>query len=56
MPVQSAFVAPLSAEDILRRGADVVRIEADALAALALSLENSFVKACEAIFPRAAES
>ncbi|HET6535456.1 MAG TPA: KpsF/GutQ family sugar-phosphate isomerase [Sphingomicrobium sp.] len=36
-------------ESILRRGAEVVEIEAKALDLLAKSLENSFVEACEAI-------
>jgi arabinose-5-phosphate isomerase len=38
-----------AAETILRRGKEVVRIEADALRLLGDSLEDSFVEACEAI-------
>ena len=49
MSAQSALLAPLSAEGILRRGAEVIKVEADALSTLAGSLEHSFVEACEAI-------
>jgi arabinose-5-phosphate isomerase len=38
-----------SAESVLRRGAEVIKIEAEALELLANSLEYSFVEACEAI-------
>lgn len=44
------FLRPLpSAESILRRGAEVIRIEAEALHLLAGSLEQSFVEACQTI-------
>jgi arabinose-5-phosphate isomerase len=49
MPGLSTVFALPSAETILRRGAEVIRIEADALATLAESLDPSFVEACEAI-------
>ena len=38
-----------SAEEILRRGAEVIKIEANALDILAESLDRSFVDACEAM-------
>lgn len=38
-----------NADTILKRGTDVIRIEADALTLLAESLDDSFVCACEAI-------
>jgi arabinose-5-phosphate isomerase len=38
-----------SAEAVLRRGAEVIEVEAEALHLLANSLEDSFVEACEAI-------
>lgn len=38
-----------SADAILRRGAEVIAIEADALQLLATSLDEAFVEACEAI-------
>lgn len=38
-----------TAEEVLRRGAEVIKIEADALDLLANSLDASFVEACEAI-------
>jgi len=47
--VQPILRAERSAEAILRRGADVIKIEAEALDVLAGSLEDSFVEACEAI-------
>lgn len=49
MLAQAPLRMPSSAEAILRRGAEVIRIEADALRLLAVSLEVSFVDACEAI-------
>jgi hypothetical protein len=50
MPVQPTAFQHQSAEAILERGAQVVRIEAEALLLLADSLQDSFVAACEAIF------
>src|SRR5690348_12819322 len=38
-----------SADAILRRGAEVIKIEADALRLLAGTLDEAFVEACEAI-------
>ena len=45
----SNAVALITADEILRRAGEVIKIEADALATLAESLEHSFVKACETI-------
>ena len=45
----SNAVALLTADEILCRAAEVIKIEADALATLAGSLEHSFVEACETI-------
>lgn len=45
----SNAVALVTADEILRRAGEVIKIEADALATLAESLEHSFVKACETI-------
>jgi arabinose-5-phosphate isomerase len=50
MPAQSSALELRTAEAILCRGAEVIRIEADALNLLAESLQDSFVEACEAIF------
>jgi arabinose-5-phosphate isomerase len=50
MPAQSSALELTTAEAILCRGAEVIRIEADALNLLAESLQDSFVEACEAIF------
>jgi arabinose-5-phosphate isomerase len=50
MTAQPYLRALPTADLILRRGAEVVRIEADALHLLANSLEYSFVEACEAIY------
>jgi len=50
MTAQMYLRALPSADAILRRGAEVIKIEAEALQLLANSLEHSFVEACEAIF------
>jgi len=49
MTAQPILRALPSAESILRRGAEVIKIEAGALDLLADSLDESFVEACEAI-------
>jgi arabinose-5-phosphate isomerase len=49
MLAQSSAPAVLSAKSTLSRGAQVIRIEAEALLLLADSLEQSFVLACEAM-------
>jgi arabinose-5-phosphate isomerase len=49
MTVQPNLRLLRSAEAILRRGAEVIDVEAKALELLANSLENSFVEACETI-------
>lgn len=49
MTIQPNFRVFPSANEILRRGAEVITIEARALHLLADSLEESFVKACEAL-------
>ncbi len=49
MSLQAPFRIRPSADSILRRGAEVIRIEAEALGVLADTLESSFVDACEAI-------
>ena len=49
MSAQAPLRISSSAESILRRGKEVVRIEAEALSVLAASLEDSFVEACQAI-------
>lgn len=49
MPAQSTLLAAPTAEVVLRRGAEVIRMEAEALATLAASLEEWFVEACDAI-------
>jgi len=46
---QALLQVRTSAEEILRRGAEVIKIEANALDILADSLDLSFVQACEAI-------
>lgn len=48
MTVQPILRTP-AADSILRRGAEVIKIEADALGRLAESLDSTFVDACEAI-------
>jgi arabinose-5-phosphate isomerase len=49
MTAQPTLRALPSAETLLKRGSEVIRIEAEALHLLANSLEYSFVEACEAI-------
>ena len=49
MLAQSPALKLPSAKSILNRGAQVIQIEADALNLLAASLEQSFVRACEAM-------
>ena len=49
MTVQPILRAQPTAETILRRGVEVVRVEAEALDLLARSLDASFVDACDAI-------
>ena len=49
MTAQPTLRALPSAESLLRRGAEVIQMEAEALHLLANSLEHSFVEACEAI-------
>lgn len=49
MTVRLAFQVSPSEEDILYRGAQVIRAEADALHLLSDSLDDSFVLACETI-------
>ena len=49
MTVQPILRTQPDAESILRRGAEVIKIEAEALELLAVSLEDSFVEACQAI-------
>jgi arabinose-5-phosphate isomerase len=49
MTVQPNFRVLSSAEAILRRGAEVISVEARALDVLASSLSQSFVDACEAL-------
>jgi arabinose-5-phosphate isomerase len=49
MTVQPSLRLLPSADAILRRGAEVIEIEAKALSRLATSLEESFVNACEEI-------
>ncbi len=49
MSVQATLRLPSSSEEILRRGAEVIRIEAEALEFFANSLGSSFVDACESI-------
>lgn len=49
MTVQPILRTRPDAETILRRGAEVIKIEAEALDLLARSLETSFVEACQAI-------
>lgn len=49
MTAQPALKTFLTADMILDRGRNVIKIEADALDLLAESLERSFVEACEAI-------
>lgn len=49
MAVQRIIRAQPSADDIRRRGAEVIMLEAEALQVLSSSLEISFVEACEAI-------
>lgn len=49
MTAHSVLRVKLDAEALLRRGAEVVRTEADALNQLASSLDSTFVDACEAI-------
>ena len=49
MTVQQVLQAHPTAESILRRGVEVIKIEAEALDLLAQSLEDSFVEACETI-------
>lgn len=49
MTVQQFIRAKTSTEEILRRGAEVIKIEAEALGLLANSLDESFVASCEAI-------
>src|SRR5688572_23284473 len=50
MTAQPALRTVPSADSILRRGAEVVGIEAEALRVLAGALDGTFVQACEAIF------
>jgi arabinose-5-phosphate isomerase len=47
---QSTLRALPTAEMLLRRGVEVVSIEAEALRTLSESLDYSFVEACEAIY------
>jgi arabinose-5-phosphate isomerase len=47
MTVQSCVQRILSADDILRRGAEVISVEARALDAMAKSLDVSFAQTCE---------
>lgn len=49
MTAKPSIHAVSNADNILKRGAEVVRIEADALGVLADSLDGTFVDACEAI-------
>lgn len=49
MSTKPCIVTMSNADIILKRGADVVRIEAEALTQLADSLDETFVLACEAI-------
>jgi arabinose-5-phosphate isomerase len=49
MTAQPSALLLLSAESIIGRGSQVIRIEAEALNLLADSLQHSFVEACEAI-------
>lgn len=49
MTAQPTLRALPSAEALLKRGEEVIRMEAEALHLLASSLEHSFVEACEAI-------
>jgi arabinose-5-phosphate isomerase len=49
MTAQPTLRALPSADALLRRGAEVIRLEAEALHLLASSLEHSFVEACEAM-------
>jgi len=51
--VQRLLRTQPDAESVLRRGAEVIKIEAEALELLANSLEGSFVDACEAILSTA---
>lgn len=50
MTVQISLRALPSDPSILRRGVEVIRIEAEALQLLAGALDDSFVEACEVIF------
>ncbi len=50
MTAQPSLRTIPSADTILRRGAEVVAIEADALRLLATSLDDAFVAACEAVY------
>jgi arabinose-5-phosphate isomerase len=50
MTVQPRLRLLPSADAILRRGSEVIRVEAKALGLLASALEDSFVHACEEIF------
>ena len=49
MTAQQIFRIQSTAETIRRRGAEVIKIEAEALELLANSIEDSFVEACETI-------
>ena len=49
MTAQALLQIQPTAEGILRRGAEVIRIEAEALHCLASTLDECFVEACEAI-------
>src|SRR4051794_13497636 len=47
---QSSTLERFSADTLIRRGAQVIQMEADALNLLADSLPDSFVEACQEIF------
>jgi arabinose-5-phosphate isomerase len=49
LTIQSFLRSLPTAETVLARGAEVIRIEAEALGLLAETLDESFVEACEAI-------
>ncbi|MEO6359682.1 MAG: KpsF/GutQ family sugar-phosphate isomerase [Sphingomicrobium sp.] len=50
MTVESTLHAVPSADAILRRGTEVIKMEADALHLLAETLDHSFIECCQAIY------